>query len=83
MFELKKYRGVYLMAWWLMQNFKENSFVLSKMNLSNFGSWLKNNDFILESKMAGIIQNKNSKQTDRPDAVWKFYFTLEINEQHN
>ena len=43
--------------------------MLSKMNLSNFGSRLKNNDFILESKMAELIQNKNSKQTDRPDAV--------------
>ena len=30
---------------------------------------LKNSDFILESKMAEINKNKNSKQPDRPDAV--------------
>ena len=30
---------------------------------------LKNRDFILETKMAEINQNKNSKQLDRPDAV--------------
>ena len=36
----------------------------------SFISW-KNNDFILESKMAELNQNKNSKQPDRPDAVWK------------
>ena len=41
---------------------------------------LKNSDFILESKMAELNQNKNSKQPDQPDAVWKLYFTLEINE---
>ena len=40
---------------------------------------LKNGDFILESKMVELNQNKNSKQPDRPDEVWKFYFTLEIN----
>ena len=27
--------------------------------------------------MAELNQNKNSKQPDRPDAVWKLYFTLE------
>ena len=41
---------------------------------------LKNSDFILESKMAEINQNENSKQTDRPDTVWKLYFTFKINE---
>ena len=30
---------------------------------------LKNNDFILETKMAELNQNKNSKQPDRSDAV--------------
>ena len=30
---------------------------------------LKNSDFILESKMAELNQNQNSKQPDRPDAV--------------
>ena len=38
--------------------------------LANFHR-LKNNDFILESKMAELNQNKNSKQPDWPDAVWK------------
>ena len=48
-------------------------------NLENF-DMLKNRDFILESKMAELNQNKNSKQPDQPDAVWKLYFTLEIND---
>ena len=48
-------------------------------NLANFHR-LKNSDFILESKMAELIQNKNSKQLDLPDAVRKVYFTLETNE---
>ena len=43
-------------------------------NLTNF-HWLKNSDFILESKMAELNQNKNSKQLDRPDALRKLYFT--------
>ena len=30
--------------------------------------------------MGELNQNKNSKQSDQPDAVWKIYFTLEINE---
>ena len=37
-------------------------------NLANFCR-LKNSNFILESKMAELNQNKNSKQPDRPDAV--------------
>ena len=41
---------------------------------------LKNSDFVLESKMAVLNQNKNSKQPYRPDAMLKLYFTLEINE---
>ena len=44
---------------------------------------LKNSDFILESKMVELNRNKNLKQLNRPDAVRKVYFTLEINEQHN
>ena len=39
-------------------------------NLANFHR-LKNSDFILESKMAELNQNKNSEQLDRPDAVRK------------
>ena len=41
---------------------------------------LKNSNFILESKMAEQNQNQNSKQPDRPDTLWKLYFTLQINE---
>ena len=48
-------------------------------NLANFHR-PKNSDFILESKIAELDQNKNSKQPDRSDAVRKLYFTLEINE---
>ena len=48
-------------------------------NLANFHR-LKNSDFILETKMVELYQNKNLKQLDQPDAVWKLYFTLEINE---
>ena len=48
-------------------------------NLANFHR-LKNSDFILESKVIKLNQNKNSKQLDRLDAVRKFHFTLEINE---
>ena len=44
---------------------------------------LKNNNFILESKMAELNQKKKkkiSKQQDRLDAVSNLYFTLEISE---
>ena len=37
-------------------------------NLANFRR-LKNSDFISESKMVEPNQNKNSKQSDQPDAV--------------
>ena len=66
-----------------MQNLKENWLVLSKMTWriwQIFAHRLKNSDFILEGKMAELNQNKNWKQPDRPDAVWKLYFTLETNE---
>ena len=36
---------------------------------------LKNSNFIWETKMAELNQNKNSNQLDRPDAVRKLYFT--------
>ena len=48
-------------------------------NLTNFHR-LKNNPFILKSKMAELNQNQNSKQAAQPDVVRKLYFTLEINE---
>ena len=37
---------------------------------------LKNCNFILESKMAEMNQNKISKQLDRPDVVRKLYLIL-------
>ena len=58
------------------------SFRIEMRTLANFHR-LENSDFILESKMAELNQNQNSKQPDRPDVVWKLYFTLEINKQHN
>ena len=69
--------------WRLMQNLKENWLVVSKMTWriwENFVYRLKNSDFVLESKIAELNQNKNSKQLDRLDTVWKLFFTLEINE---
>ena len=46
-----------------------------------WGVWqIFTGDFISESKMAELNQNKDSKQPDRPDAAWKLYFNLEINE---
>ena len=58
------------------------AFKIDMKNLANFHR-LKNSDFILESKMGQINKNKNSKQSDWLDAVWKLYFSLKINEQHN
>ena len=45
-----------------MQNFKS----VIKNNVRNMANFhrLKNNDFILENKIAQQNQNKNSKQTD-------------------
>ena len=84
MFELKKVqRSCVWFHWRLMQNLKENWLVLSKIPWriwETFVHKLKNRDFIWESKMAELNKNKNSKQPDQPDAVWKLYFTLEINE---
>ena len=42
-------------------------------NLANFYR-LKNSNFILESKMGELNQNKSSKQLDRSNAVRKLYF---------
>ena len=38
-------------------------------NLENVRLQAENSDFILESKMAELDQNKNSKQLDGPDTV--------------
>ena len=43
-------------------------------NLANF-HMLKISDFILESKMVELSQNKNLKQLDLPDAVRKLILT--------
>ena len=48
-------------------------------NLADFHR-LQSSDVILESWMAELNQNKNSKKTGWPDTVWKLYFTLEINK---
>ena len=84
MFELKKVQRSYvLLHLRLIPNLKENWLVPSKIT---WKIWqisvhrLKNSDFILESKMAELRKNKNSKQPDRRDAVWKRYSTLEINK---
>ena len=69
--ELKKYRNV-------MFDATEVSWKIWRKT-----DRLKNSDFILESKMVELNRNKNLKQLNRPDAVRKVYFTLEINEQHN
>ena len=39
---------------------------------------LKNSDLVIETKTAA--PNQSSKQPDWPDTMWKFYFTLQINE---
>ena len=84
MFELKKAQRRYI--WWqwkLMRNLKENWLVLSKVTWKIWQIFvykLKNSNIISESKMRQLNQNKNSKQPDRPDVVWKLFFILEINE---
>ena len=62
--------------------FKEKLTCAFKNDMRNLASFhrLKNSDFILESKKAELNFKKKSKQLDRPDAVRKLYFTLEINE---
>ena len=83
-FELKKYRGVMFNGTEdLMQNLKDHWFALSKMTwriCQIFIHRLKSSYFILYSEMAELNQNKNWKQPDQPDAVWKLYLALEINE---
>ena len=66
-------------VWWhwrLMQNLKENWLVLSKMT---WGIWqifvhrMKNSNFILESKMAELNQNKNSTRPIRCSVKTLFF----------
>ena len=82
MFELKKYRGVMFNCtedWCRIGKKTDLCFQKWHGNLANLDR-LKNNDLSLESKMAELNRNENSKQPDPPDAVWKLYFTLEIND---
>ena len=44
------------------------AFKIDMRNLAYF-HWLKNSDFILESKIAELNQNQTSKQPDQPDAM--------------
>ena len=86
-FELKKVQSSYVWLYWkLMPNLKESWLVLSKMTRRIWQSFfhkLKNRDFILGNKMAELYKNKKSKQPNQSDALWKLYFTLEINKYHN
>ena len=87
MFELKKYRGVMFDSnedWCKIWRKTDLYFLKWHEEFCKFlfTSWKI--DFILESKMAELIKiNKNSKQPDQPNAVWKLYFALEINQYHN
>ena len=64
MFEVKKYTGVLFGS---TEGKLTCAFKNDMRNLANFQR-LKNSDFISESKMAELNQNKNLKQPDRPDA---------------
>ena len=60
--------------WILMQNYHNNWLVLSKMTgeiRKISAGWIKSCDFILESKMVKLNQNKNWKQPDWRDTVQK------------
>ena len=73
LFELKNYRRVMFddtEDWCKTWRKTDFCFQNEMRNLANFHR-LKNSDFILESKMAELNQNKNLKQLDRPDAVRK------------
>ena len=82
MFELKKYRRVMFDGtedWYKIWSKTDLRFPKWHVNLANFYR-LKNSDFILESKMVELNQNKNSEQLDQPDAVRKLNFILKIND---
>ena len=74
MLELEKYRGV-------MSDGTENwCKIWRKLTCALNFDRLKISDFILDSKMVELNQNKNLKQLGRPDAMSKLYFSLEIKE---
>ena len=47
------------------------SFKNDMKNLANFRLQAENSNFIWESKMVELNKNKNSKQPDRSDTLWK------------
>ena len=51
---------------------------MDKLVTSGLVERSKNSNFILESKMTELNQNKNAKQPDRPNTVGKLHFTLKI-----
>ena len=73
MLELKKYREVMFDSTKNWCKFEGKLTCAFKNDMKNFAIFrrLKNSDFILDSKMTELNQNKNSKQQDRPDPVWK------------
>ena len=60
----------------LMQNLKKKLTCAFKNDMKNLVDFRKNSDFIFESKMAELNQNKNSKQPDRPRGSVKTLFCL-------
>ena len=60
-----------------MQKFEGKLTCAFQNDMKNWAKFhrLKNSDFILESKMAELNQNKNLKQLHRPHGVRKLYFT--------
>ena len=71
MFELKKHMEVMFDGteyWCKIWRKTGLCFQNDMRNLANFHR-LKDSNFILESKMAELNQNKNSKQSDWPDTV--------------
>ena len=76
MFQLKKYRGVIFDGTEVDAKFEGKGTCAFKNDIKNLENFLrlKNSNFILESKMAELNQNKSSKQLDRSNAVRKLYF---------
>ena len=69
--KLKKYRGVMFDGgqYWF-KIWRKTDLWFQKWHEENFHR-LKNSHFIVESKMVKLHQSQNSKQPDRPDAVYK------------
>ena len=81
MFEVKRYRGLVMFDGNIDAKSERKptcAFKNCMRTLANFHR-LRNSNFIWESKMVEVNQKQNWKQPDWLDAVWKFYFTLEIN----